>query len=231
MAKFCTNCGHKIDEFADICTNCGKFIEKTNMKKNNKIGPAGISIIIIASTIILLLFAFIFLIALFDNYDEIEDANYYYDNDYNYTLEEDKIGTVGSILEYNDLNFKLNKATIYDYIEINNDKIFPTNGYEYLVFNFEVNNNSLYDYNLNIKNFIGYEDSTQANQKEFAIVDNDKLLNGIIKTNMSIKGNVIYEVKKGWQYFELEYNEKQSDNKITFKVSTPDKKNKNSVEF
>lgn len=38
MENFCSNCGKKINENADVCLNCGKLISKTqkNVKKGTK---------------------------------------------------------------------------------------------------------------------------------------------------------------------------------------------------
>lgn len=44
MEKFCTNCGSKLKENADICLNCGIIINKKYKEKNIKIPGRSMSI-------------------------------------------------------------------------------------------------------------------------------------------------------------------------------------------
>lgn len=41
MAKYCMNCGHPIDENADVCLNCGVLIHKDNINNNSKVKAPG----------------------------------------------------------------------------------------------------------------------------------------------------------------------------------------------
>ncbi len=52
MAKFCTNCGNKIDEEADICLKCGAILSKNqspnNMPDNDKQATMGLTFSLIS---------------------------------------------------------------------------------------------------------------------------------------------------------------------------------------
>lgn len=41
MAKYCMNCGHPVEENADVCLNCGVLIHKENVSNNSKIKVPG----------------------------------------------------------------------------------------------------------------------------------------------------------------------------------------------
>ena len=150
MAKYCTNCGNKVNEEADVCLKCGKYLTKDEIKKNNKIGPIGIIIIIIAS-IIAIAFMIITFIAIIE--ESIEE--------YDETIEQipipphNNIGTIDDSLYYGNLEFKFNSAQIHEYIEVQGDKKLPQKGYEYLILNFTVNNQNDDEYNLDINKFKG----------------------------------------------------------------------------
>jgi len=46
MARFCKNCGNKLNDNEDICLNCGVLIKKASAREEN-VTPAWVSIIII----------------------------------------------------------------------------------------------------------------------------------------------------------------------------------------
>ena len=41
MAKYCMNCGHPVEENADVCLNCGVLIHKENVNNNSKVKVPG----------------------------------------------------------------------------------------------------------------------------------------------------------------------------------------------
>lgn len=60
--KYCTNCGKKINEGADICLNCGKFVSKVPNNNTNK--NPGITIAVIGMVLALLGFVITLIFAL-----------------------------------------------------------------------------------------------------------------------------------------------------------------------
>ena len=223
MTKYCSNCGNKVNEEADICLKCGKFITKEEIKKNDKVGPIGVLIIVIGSLIALFFMFIAFLVII----DEAMEDSYEYEE----IIEQiptpninKNIGTINDTLYYNNLSFKLNSAKTHEYIEILGDKKLPKNGYEYLILNFTITNKNDYDYNLDINKFKGSSDDNNINI--IKIEGDTKTLNGLINSKMSLTGNVIFEIKKDWNNFNISYGEEYDKDKIIFKIVSP---NNNSV--
>ena len=216
--KFCPNCGKKLEENADVCLNCGKFLNNNNnnkeIKKNSKIGIFGILVIILSCIIgfTIMMFALIVLL--------LEEDDFYYD-DYPDTSVHDIIensGSIGDTLYYNNLEISLNSVNVYDYLDVNNEKKIPRNGNQYVVLNLTVRNDSEFDYNLDISNFTGYYNGDEINKIHIEGVNDNRILNGSIIGNKSMKGNIIFEIKKDWSYFELYYHEKNDLDRVIFKI-------------
>lgn len=223
MGKYCTNCGNKLDDNADICIKCGKLINNhchnNDIKKNSSIGPIGIIVIVICSFFGLIFF-FLLLLAIIDDMEDdyIEDIRYddnYYEN-YNYT------GTVNDTLYYDEVGVTLVDAIVYNDLMVKGDKIKARDGYEYLVFKFRIKNNSSSDKRINISKFKGYLDGEPVNY----INNNDNKLDGVVKSNSILDGNVVFEVKKGWNKFSIVY-----DDILEFKIKSNTYKEKKRVEF
>ena len=74
MAKFCQNCGNKLNDNADMCLNCGILIKKENSQRNNNEETGAwslafiIPIIIVIIPIILVLLSYIFSVMAYTMY-------------------------------------------------------------------------------------------------------------------------------------------------------------------
>lgn len=65
MNKYCTNCGNKLNEEADVCLKCGKYIKKETIKKKTSNNVKTKEILSILSMIFgILSFLVIFILAL-----------------------------------------------------------------------------------------------------------------------------------------------------------------------
>lgn len=220
--KYCPNCGKKLEENADICLKCGKLINNNynDKRKNSSIGPIGIVLIVIFCLISFMVMIFSFLVLIIDSEDDyIEDIrysdDYYYDRD-NYK------GTINDTLYYDDLGVTLVSGVVYNNLVVKGDKINAKDGYEYLVIKFKIKNNSNSDKSVNINKFKGYLDGEPVNY----INDNDNKLDGVVKANSIVTGEVIYEVKKGWNRFNIIY-----DDMLEFNIKSNTYKERKRVEF
>lgn len=220
--KYCPNCGKKLEENADICLKCGKLINNNynDKRKNSSIGPIGIVLIVIFCLISFMVMIFSFLVLIIDSEDDyIEDIRY--SDDYYYDRANYK-GTINDTLYYDDLGVTLVSGVVYNNLVVKGDKINAKDGYEYLVIKFKIKNNSNSDKSVNINKFKGYLDGEPVNY----INDNDNKLDGVVKANSIVTGEVIYEVKKGWNRFNIIY-----DDMLEFNIKSNTYKERKRVEF
>ena len=229
MFRYCSNCGKKLDEKADICLNCGVLVDKevnrnisSNINAGKKKGlPAwAIAIIIVGCVIFIpLLIITLFSIFVFNNIKE-EGGEYLertkdYLNDY---LEDHGInsdGTIGDTLEIDGIKITLNSAIKYESIGSN----IPKEGNEYLVFFFNVENFSSGDKLITYLNFNGLVDSGIIIPKIFFNeIEGISNLNKELEYGETTTGYVAFEIDKDWENIDLSYRNLVSGKKVTFYI-------------
>lgn len=226
---YCSNCGKKIDEHADICLKCGKFVGNNQsnnnsviIKKNKSVGPIGIVIIVLFS-VLYLFFVFLFLVVLF------EDLEYNYD-DIQYK-DEYKFGHVGDTLYYNDLAITLNKVNFYDELVVNDGVKYPNDGNEYLVAIFEIKNYSgSYD---NMYNFECYKYGEYYRRLFLDGNDGFEIISGMEDGIYYIEMKVVFEIEKDIDDFNIRYNNNinASDGGVIFNIDRIYKEKKYEMNF
>lgn len=238
MAKFCSNCGNKLDDFADVCLKCGVLVNKSvsnkksvsNVNGNKKRFPIwAIVLIIIGCVILVPLIIFIlfglFVFRSFNFYDDDcinemecidEEADNYYYDDYDVISE----GTIGDTLELDGIKFTLEKELRYSSVGENNIVDIPSTGNEYVVFFFEVENTSYMENFVTYLNFSGLVDDEKCMPKLlFNDIDDYGNLNKNLEAGDITNGYVVFEVEKGWENFELNYRRFVGDKTIRFYIA------------
>ena len=227
MAKFCTNCGKKLEENAALCLNCGVLVGNTNNNQNKekKKGlPTWAIILIIVGSMLLLpvIIVIIFFIFAFNTVNNIiENPNIDMWTDGETIIEE---GTIGDTLVSDDFKITLTEALMYNRVGTEEDTMdIPGEGKEYLVFFFDVENISDESQYISDYDFTGYVDEYEI---EVEYLYND--INGIgdldatLKPNKKIKGYVAFEVEETWKSFEISYSDWFDDKELIFKVINKD---------
>lgn len=215
--KYCTNCGNKLGENADVCLKCGKVFNKKPQKKKGlpvwAIVLIVIGAIILLPIILLVVGYIIFNIKStepvdYDDYDDYYDD--YYDDDYDYTF---NYGTVGETLDTGKLSFTLN-----EYKESENvDEIDDSYGKEYLILYFDVKNESSKTIKISNYDFNAFCDSYSVPIKKLDFIDDVDYLEGKIEPGETISGYIAFLVDSDWEDFEVSYNN-YKDDEITFYV-------------
>lgn len=216
MAKFCSNCGKKIDENAAICLNCGVIVENTvqnnssttnNQKTEKKKGmPTWAIVLIVVGCIILIPLILIVVIAV-TAFNVISDIDF----DINDYIEEiiTQTGTIGDTLTTDTFKITLTDALLYD--SIGEDEYYretPAQGKEYLVFFFSIENISNQSEYISSFDFSGYVDGYTTSVEYLSNdIDGFEKLGTNIAPGMKTKGYVAFEVDTTWQEFELHFSE------------------------
>ena len=225
MSKFCVNCGKKLDEDTDMCLKCGKLVDNKSSsnkskKMNSSIGVIGTIIIIVFSSLYIMFLVFLFASIIYEEvipYHEVDDYL------------EDREGRIGESIYYNDLVVTLKSVNFYDKFEVEGDVKYPKDGYEYMVLLFNIKNNSVNNHNLYMNNFSCFYDGIKADNVYVNSINGKNILNGYIRANSDLEGNLIFEVKKGSDNIYVEYYEQTYFNKIMFKIDS--NKERYRVEF
>ena len=104
--KFCSNCGKKLEENADICLNCGVLLKKNSkpnkQKKEKKKGlPIWAIVLIIIGCIVLLPIIVIVMVGIFA-YNIVQDSDIDFDEYINDIVDEETTiyGTIDDTLNY-----------------------------------------------------------------------------------------------------------------------------------
>ncbi len=78
MGKFCANCGHQIQENADVCLNCGVLLHKDDVNNSKvRVPGQGMGIASLVLGIIAAVWTLLTLLAL-GNLDLVSSLGYYY---------------------------------------------------------------------------------------------------------------------------------------------------------
>ena len=236
MAKFCSNCGNKLNENADICLKCGVLIDKkdnnNNVKTKKKGFPTWAIVLIVVGFVILIPLIIIILVGIFafnaiknDGNEYLEDAKDYFNNyieDYEVIAD----GTIGDTLQIGGIKFTLNDVLKYETIDNN----IPNDGNEYLVFFFDVENNSSKEKLVTYLNFNGLIDDVKCLPKYFFNeIDGVSNLNKSLKSGETTNGYVAFEVQKNWENFDLSYRKLLDDKGITFYVTNEKDKDNSEI--
>lgn len=230
MAKYCSNCGSKLDENADICLGCGILVganKKENNNSNNNVVNNNkhdfpvwaIIILIVLGCIIFIPLLFIVVIFIFrftyDNVDDyLEKANNYVD----VFFEEHEIiseGTIGDTLRIDDIEFTLNGISKYNSI---GDKVCQ-DGNVYLVFDFDIYNDS--DYDNKVVTYMGFSGGVNGEEDDSILpsdIDGFSDLIKKLKPYEKAKIRVVFEVPNNFESFDLSYSNIISFESITFYV-------------
>lgn len=214
--KYCTNCGNKLEENANICLKCGRVFNNNSDKKKKKGFPTWAIIVIVVGCVIIIPIIILVLVTLF-TYRYIEkndiDVEKYIDN---YIFSE---GTIGDTLETGDLSFTLNDSVIYDTIDEFNGKI---EGKEYLVFFFDIKNNGDETKRISSYDFVGYLDDYSVSVKKlFSTIDGKNELELKLAPGKTVSGYVAFVVDENWSSFEVHYNN-YDDDELIFNVVNSD---------
>lgn len=226
MAKFCPNCGNKLEEKSDICLKCGVLLNNNSSNtKNNKKGkgmPTWALVLIIVVSVILLPIICVTIIAVsafsFITSTDIVDE----------ILGEINVetGKVGDIILTEDFKIKLTDYKTYDIIEKDKEnKEESKEGKEYLVLFLDIENISNETTPIYSSDFGGYIENYSVAEKN---IDTD--IEGIAPLNANLlpgtkaKGYIVYEVNKDWTKFDLCYVDWYG-NKIVFTVVNEEKIN------
>ncbi|GEM_PF-3514114 len=126
-------------------------------------------------------------------------------------------------------NWKISLLDAKTYNSIADDSGFhtdkPESGKEFLVLFMEAENISNEDDYFNVLNFKAYADDTSVkNTMIINDVDGYDSVSGDVAVGKKIKGYAVWEVKTGWNEFEVSYNDDVWSNKTTacFKISSAD---------
>lgn len=139
--------------------------------------------------------------------DSSKDNNSSISND-----EENKIFSVGDIVETSDLKISFISAKKY---KSNNEFIQPKKGYVYYKMEFEFENISDSDKYVSSTSFNCYADGYDMEQQYFDGLD----LNATLSKGKKTKGSVLFEIPKDAKEITLEYEcNFWTENKIIFKV-------------
>lgn len=237
MAKFCSNCGKKLNENADICLKCGVFIKeneenkKVDNKKKNGLPAWAVVLIILGCLVIFPIIILIVLFSIFvsitdskvpsefkefenymEDFERVEDDIKKYTEKYDSNITEE--GELSDTLEVDGIKFTLNKFDNYSYTD--NESGEEKN---YLVFFLDVENTSDEDRLISSFNFKGALDGEEIVPKFlFEKFDDISLLNANVKSGEKVSGYVAFEVEDDWESFELRYKRIITNNSIVFRV-------------
>lgn len=229
MSNFCSNCGKKIEDNADVCLNCGVLVDRVNLnktsssnKKKNRFPAWAIILIALISIIIPFAILITFGLVVFGGSDgepyDISDEYYDYEDDYNPISE----GTIGDTLELGGLKITLNSISRYSSINEDTFNSIPEEGNEYLVFFVDVENVSSEKKRIMYQNFLGVSEYDYYNPDSFLSIEGVNYLGGKIEPGETIKGYVAFEIEKNWENFDLLYRNYANGNSITFYVTNDD---------
>lgn len=226
MTKFCSNCGKKLEENADICLNCGVLLKKNSkpnkQKKEKKKGlPIWAIVLIIIGCIVLLPIIVIVMVGIFA-YNIVQDSDIDFDEYINDIVDEETTiyGTIDDTLNTNSFKITLIDSLIYSSIGETEDTLnIPKEGKEYLVFFFDIENISNTMKGISAYNFSGYAD-------EYSVpityimenIDGYEQLEAELSSNKKTKGYVAFEVDQNWKEFEIHYNDLEENKNLIFTV-------------
>ena len=244
MAKFCSNCGKKLDENVDVCLKCGVLInddEKRiiNGKEKKRLPIWAIVLIVFGCLMIFPLVILLGLICIFsfgrgflarefkndDIVDDFKDVLHdieKYEEEYEVTTAE---GGLLDTLEIDGIRFTLNKVSNYSHTDNSVDK--ESN---YLVCFLEVENTNDEEKFISNFSFSGIVDDEKVMPSFlFGNIDGISRLNKNLEPGEKISGYVVFEVDDGWEYLELKYERVIVNSVIVFKVYNEEENTDESV--
>lgn len=231
MSKFCTNCGKELDNNSAMCLNCGKILEEdvtsgnlNNGSNSKKRGlPTWAIVLIVVGCVVLIPIIILIIIGVF-SYNIISDVNN--NNDFNFSMEEELIGTIDDTLIGDDLRITLTDALMFSSVPGSYVSDVPSDGKEYLVFFFEIENLDDEKVYISSYDFDGYVDGYTISKKYlYNDINGIEELGSNLAPGMKVNGYVAFEVDTTWKNFEIHYEEfdfDDEDDKFIFKVKNSD---------
>jgi len=226
MAKFCTNCGHQLEEGYNVCLNCGRLVNENNTinngntNKQKKKFPTWAIVLIVVGCVILIPIILLIVFG-FIGYNVIKDSGVDIEDYFEEILMQQ--GTIGDTLTSDDFRITLTDAFMYSSIEGEYRSDVPAEGKEYLVFFFNVENITTESEYISSYDFSGYVDGYAINRKYlYNDIDDVKELGVNLASGMKTDGFVAFEVDKTWKEFEIHYDGFLSDSELVFKVVNED---------
>ena len=222
MAKFCTNCGDKLEDNA-VCPKCNSVKKektvkdtKSDIKKEKKKMPIWLIILIIVILVVVIPITFL-TVLFFNVFDYIDDNDIDIKDYVEKYLEK---GTIGDTLRTDNFRIILTDTLMYSSIEAEEYTDMPSDGKEYLVFYFNIENISDDKEYISIHNFNGVVDGKSINPLKLVnSIDGVTNLDKDLYSGEKVRGFVAFEVDTNWKNFEIHFNENSWDeDDIVFEV-------------